>query len=84
MVLTPRVKMSNAVKLYYCHCIRQNRYKYSYGRQANSSLADLKIPVLDCVPDFVHNFYRKNYIMLIVLPIIVINFLMEENPKGKG
>ncbi len=52
MVLTPRIEMSNSVKLYYCHCIRQNQYKYSYGRQANSSLPDLPIPTLDSIPEF--------------------------------
>lgn len=61
MVLTPRVKMSNATKLYYCQCIRQNQYKYSYGRQANSSLHDLKIPSLESVPDYVRTFSLQEY-----------------------
>ncbi len=61
MVLTPRVKMSNFIKLYYCHCIRQNQYKYSYGRQANTSLPDLQIPTLDSIPDFVKEFSLKEY-----------------------
>lgn len=82
MVLTPRVKMSNAVKLYYCHCIRQNRYKYSYGRQANSSLSDLKIPVLDCVPDFVHNFsmktYGENLLMQVDFPTTDTKYVWED------
>ncbi len=61
MVLTPLVKMSNAVKLYYCQCIRQNQYKYSYGRQANSTLAELQIPAMEAVPDYVHAMSLKSF-----------------------
>ena len=43
--LKPLVKMSDAVKLYYCMCLRKNKYRYSYGRQANETLKDLQIPV---------------------------------------
>ncbi|NCB73596.1 MAG: methyltransferase [Clostridia bacterium] len=61
MVLTPLVEMNNAVKLYYCQCIRENQYKYSYGRQANSSLPDLQIPKIEFVPDYIKTFSLKEY-----------------------
>ncbi|MCQ2074259.1 MAG: restriction endonuclease subunit S [Bacteroidaceae bacterium] len=54
-VLTPRTEMSDAVKLYYCMCLRRNRFKYSYGRQANETLPDLLIPALDEIPSYVKN-----------------------------
>lgn len=54
-VLTPRVEMSDAVKLYYCMCLRRNKFKYSYGRQANETLPDLLIPTLDEIPNYVKN-----------------------------
>lgn len=54
-VLTPKVEMSDAVKLYYCMCLRANKYKYSYGRQANETLPDLLIPAIEDVPDYVKN-----------------------------
>lgn len=61
MVLEPLVEMNTATKLYYCYCIRKNKYKYSYGRQANSTLHDLKIPTLDSIPDSVKRFSVKDY-----------------------
>ena len=51
--LTPHLVMSDSQKLYYCACIRANRYRYSYGRQANKTLKDLLIPDLDSMPDWV-------------------------------
>lgn len=54
-VLTPKVEMSDAVKLYYCMCLRRNKFKYSYGRQANETLPDLLLPTLEEVPDYAKN-----------------------------
>ena len=51
MVLEPRREMSFNEKLYYCMCIQGNRYRYSYGRQANKTLKDIDIP--DTVPEWV-------------------------------
>ena len=58
MVLTPRpgIGMSDAVKLYYCMCLRRNKFRYSYGRQANETLKGLQIPVLEDVPAYVKSF----------------------------
>jgi len=44
LVLYPKYDMSTIEKLYYCRCIRANKYKYSYGRQANKTLKDILIP----------------------------------------
>jgi hypothetical protein len=43
-VLTPKKKMSISKKLFYCMCIRANRYKYNYGRQADRTLKEMKVP----------------------------------------
>lgn len=59
--LTPKVAMSNEVKLYYCHCLRSNKYKFSYGRQANVTLPDLQIPTIDSIPDYVLSMSIKEY-----------------------
>lgn len=48
--LTPKSAMSDAVKLYYCSCIRANKYRYNYGRQANRTLRDLLIPSIESIP----------------------------------
>ncbi len=52
-ILRPRAAMSNAVMLYYCMCLRANRYRYSYGRQANKTLKHLRVPAVSDVPDWV-------------------------------
>lgn len=44
MVLTPITDMTDELKLFYCCCLRMNKFKYSYGRQANASLPSLLVP----------------------------------------
>lgn len=51
--LVARQEMSVEEKLYYCACIRANKYKYNYGRQANKTLRALLVPCRDDVPDWV-------------------------------
>jgi hypothetical protein len=51
--LKPLVEMSYEELLYYCSCIWQNRYRFSYGRQANRTLKDLLIPAYECIPTWV-------------------------------
>lgn len=51
MVLEPKREMSFNEKLYYCMCIQNNAYRYSYGRQANKTLNNIVIP--DVVPEWV-------------------------------
>lgn len=52
--LKPNVQMTVDEMLYYATCIRANQYKYSYGRQANKTLRDLKIPAFECIPAWVN------------------------------
>ncbi|MDB8789186.1 restriction endonuclease subunit S [Romboutsia sp. 1001216sp1] len=51
--LKPKIKLSNEVLLYYCACLRYNKFKFSFGRQANSTLEDLMIPSIDEIPSWV-------------------------------
>lgn len=53
MVLTPLSEMSDELKLFYCHCLRMNKFKYSYGRQANITLPSLQVPCLEEAEKFV-------------------------------
>lgn len=46
MVLQPKTDMSLEEKLFYCHCIKMNAYRYQYGRQANKTLKNLEMPDL--------------------------------------
>lgn len=43
-VLTPLAPMSTAEKLWWCKCIEQNRFRFSFGRQANRTLGSLQVP----------------------------------------
>lgn len=43
-LLKPLNPMSDFEKLFYCYCIRQNQFKYSFGRQANKTLKDILLP----------------------------------------
>lgn len=54
--LIPKVKLSDTEKLYYCACIRANKYRYSYGRQANRTLKNLLVPSIDEMPTWVDNY----------------------------
>lgn len=44
-VLTPKRSMNERELVYYSVCIRKNKYRYSYGRQANRTLKTLQVPV---------------------------------------
>jgi hypothetical protein len=50
--LTPKVPMTLNQKLYYCLCIRANKYRYNYGRQANRTLKDIAVPDISDIPDW--------------------------------
>ncbi len=57
-VLTPKKPMTLEEKLFYCLCIRQNVYKYSYGRQADRTLKDLELP--NKIPEYVNEKFVQN------------------------
>lgn len=52
--LRPLVSMTDAQKLYYCACIRANKYRYNYGRQANKTLGEISLPNLNDIPTWVN------------------------------
>lgn len=52
-ILHPKKRMSKSALLYYCMCIKANRYRYSYGRQANRSLGSLQVPSVARLPKWV-------------------------------
>jgi len=51
--LKPRVPMTKQQLLFYCLCVVSNRYRYSYGRQANRTLKSILVPTLEDIPDYV-------------------------------
>ena len=52
LCLRSKKQMSLSEKLFYCLCLRENAYKFSYGRQANKTLKLLKLP--DTIPSWVY------------------------------
>jgi hypothetical protein len=61
--LAPKIPLSTQVKLYYCICIKNNRFRFSYGRQANSTLENLSIPSLEEIPQWAKEFSIEKYAM---------------------
>lgn len=43
-VLIPKREMTINELVFYAYCIRKNRYRYNYGRQANRTLKYIKVP----------------------------------------
>lgn len=58
--LKPRILLTDEEMLYYCACLRSNKYRYNYGRQANKTLAELSIPNKDSIPRFVYEQRAKS------------------------
>lgn len=57
--LKPKLDLSDQEKIYYCVCLRTNKYRFNYGRQANRTLRDILIPSRDKIPDWVKNIDLK-------------------------
>jgi hypothetical protein len=53
--LRPRLSMTLNQKLFYCLCMRANKYRYNYGRQANRTLKDIMLPSINDIPDWVND-----------------------------
>ncbi len=51
--LKPLVEMTKEQLLYYCACIVSNRYRFSYGRQANRTLKKILVPAVNELPSYV-------------------------------
>ena len=52
--ISPKEKMTDNEKLYYCECIKANKFRFNYGRQANKTFADLLVPDRSEIPDWVY------------------------------
>lgn len=61
MILKPKIDMDIRLKLFYCMCIKTNKYRYSYGRQANKTLKDILVPSPDEIPSWVYEVEIPDY-----------------------
>jgi hypothetical protein len=58
--LKPKQKLSSLQMLFYCACLRKNKDRYNYGRQANKTLKSIKIPHPHEVEKIVINYSSLN------------------------
>lgn len=52
-ILRPKTALTKQQLLFYCLCIKSNRFRYSYGRQANKTLPKILIPSTSEIPSWV-------------------------------
>lgn len=57
--LRPKVSMTAEQMLFFCMCIRANKFRYNYGRQANKTLRDILIPDVSEIPSWVGEVYAS-------------------------
>jgi hypothetical protein len=74
--LIPKYKMEVFEMLFYANCIKVNRYKYNYGRQANKTLKDILLPS-EINKEFTNSIQLK-YMMGIFLMEKYINEILIE------
>lgn len=54
--LKPKIPMTTQILLYYCVALHKNKFKFSYGRQANRTLKHLLIPDISEIPEEIKNY----------------------------
>lgn len=59
--LYPKQSMTEEMMLLYCSIIEQNKYKYSFGRQANKTLGALMIPTVEEFTSWIDNNSIQGY-----------------------
>jgi hypothetical protein len=69
--LTPKIELSQEQCMYYCSCINLNKFRYSYGRQANRTLKNIILPTPDSIPEWVENSFSR-----------VINKILQSNDSS--
>lgn len=58
-VLSPREPMVAEELMFYAACLRENQWRYSYGRQANRTLKDLMLPARESIPNWVYGSFAR-------------------------
>lgn len=57
--LKPKSPMNINQLLFYCTILTANKFKFSYGRQANRTLSDLLIPDTNSIPPYINSISLK-------------------------
>jgi hypothetical protein len=53
-IAKPKQNLTKEQMLYYAYVIEQNKYRYSFGRQANKTLKNILVPNIDELPEYVN------------------------------
>jgi len=61
-IAKPKNDLTKEQMIYYAYVIEQNKYRYSFGRQANKTMKDILVPDIDELPDFVNRTYFSNIV----------------------
>ena len=77
--LQPKTEMKKAELLFYCTVLRMNKFKFSYGRQANKTLENLEIPKYDDFSNFNNSVEVANLENIGDVNLLVQNVLMKKN-----
>lgn len=59
--LIPKIELSPREMMFYAYIIRQNKYKYNYGRQANRTFMSLLVPSKEEIPSWVYTMEINDY-----------------------
>lgn len=60
--LYPKLELNLQEMLFYCAAIEANKYRYSYGRQANKTLKDIHVPAPAYIPNQIKHYQLKKMI----------------------
>jgi len=77
--LQPKTEMKKAELLFYCTVLRMNKFKFSYGRQANKTLENLEIPKYDDFSNFNNSVEVANLENIGDVNLLVQNVMMKKN-----
>ncbi|MFL9955302.1 restriction endonuclease [Paraburkholderia nemoris] len=58
-ILKPKFKFTEEELLFYCMCIRANQPRYNYGRQANKTLNQIRVPARHSIPKWVYGALKR-------------------------
>ena len=56
--LQPKAELTVEQKLFYCMCIRANKFRFNYGRQANKTLRGLLVPDVADIPSWTGSVFK--------------------------
>jgi hypothetical protein len=60
-IAKPIQNLTKEQMIYYAYVIEQNKYRYSFGRQANKTMRNILVPDIDELPDFVNKIAVLDY-----------------------